>query len=180
VDSLSIAVRTRGEPSALVEPLRSMLREQDPEIPMFRVQSMEQIAAAAVAQPRLNTVLIVSFAGSAMVLAAIGLYGVLAYAVGQRSREIGLRLALGANRSEVLRMIMGQAGWLTITGIVLGLGGAAVASRAIEAQLFGVTSTDVTTYAAVAAGLLLVSLAASWIPARRASRTDPMSALRGD
>ncbi len=180
MDSLSVVVRARGESAALIEPLRAMLREQDADIPMFRVQSMEQIAADSIAQPRLNTILIVAFAGSAMLLSAIGLYGVLAYAVGQRTREIGLRLALGANRAEVLRMVIGQAGRLTLAGVVAGLAAAALASRALQAQLFEVTTTDATTYSVVAAGLLLVSLLASWIPARRASRTDPMTALRHD
>jgi putative ABC transport system permease protein len=178
MDSLAIAVRTRGEPNASIAPIRAILREQDPDIPMFRVQSMDEVAAAAIAQPRLNTILIVAFAGSAMLLSAIGLYGVLSYAVGQRTREIGLRLALGANRGEVLRMVIGQAGWLTITGVVLGLGAAVLASRALQAQLFEVTTTDAATYALVAACLLVVALVASWVPARRAARTDPMTALR--
>jgi predicted permease len=181
VDFMSVVVKARnGEPSALIEPLRTALREQDPDVPMFRVQSMAQIASAAVAQPRLNTILIAAFAGSAMLLAAIGLYGVLAYAVGQRTREIGIRLALGANRGEVLRMVMRQAGTLAVCGVVAGLGAAALTTRVLRAQLFEVTPTDGATYAAVAAGLLLVSAVASWVPARRAARTDPITALRHD
>ena len=115
-----------------------------------------------------------------MLLAAIGLYGVLAYAVGQRTREIGIRLALGAKRGEVLRMIMTQAGRLAISGVALGLGAALLASRVLRSQLFEIAPTDVFTYAVVGAGLLIVALVASWIPARRASRIDPLAALRHD
>ena len=115
MDSMTIVAKARnGEPSSLVQPLRALLQELDPDVPMSSVRSMEQIASAAVAQPRLYLVLIASFAGTAMLLAAIGIYGVLAYAVGQRTREIGIRLALGAKRGEVLRMVMSQAGRLAV------------------------------------------------------------------
>ncbi len=115
-----------------------------------------------------------------MLLAAIGLYGVLAYAVGQRTREIGIRLALGARRGEVLRMVMIQAGRLAVVGVVIGLGAAVVASRALRSQLFQIAPTDIFTYVVVGAGLLIVALLASWIPAWRASRIDPLRALRHD
>ena len=181
VDSMSIAAKARGgEPAALIEPMRSVLQGMDRDVPMFALRSMPQIVANAVAQRRLYMVLIVSFAGTAMLLAAIGLYGVLAYAVGQRTREIGIRLALGARRGEVMRMVMSQAGRLVIAGLSLGLFAALLASRLLRAQLFEIATTDATTYAAVAAGLLLVAAVASWIPAHRAARIDPMSALRQD
>ena len=130
------------------------------------------------AQPRLYTVVIGCFAATALLLAAIGLYGVLAYAVGQRTREIGIRLALGAKRSEVLRMVMTQAGKLAFAGVTIGLVAAVLASRVLRAQLFEVAPTDAATYTVVAIGLLLVALIASWIPARRAARIDPVTALR--
>jgi putative ABC transport system permease protein len=180
VDSFSIAVRGRGEASSLVEPLRAIVSALDPDLPIFRVRSMEQISTNAVAQPRLYAVLIASFAGTALLLATIGLYGLLAYAVGQRTREIGLRLALGASRTEVLRMVLRQAGRLTSAGVAAGLAAAALASRLLQAQLFEVTPTDGATYALVAAGLLLVALVASWVPARWAAKTDPIAALRHD
>ena len=180
VDSMTIVAKSRGEPSALIEPLRGLLRDMDPDVPMYAVRSMPQIRDIAVAQPRLYLVLIGCFAITAMLLAAIGLYGVLAFAVGQRTREIGIRLALGAERGEVLRMVMSQAGTLVVAGVVIGLVAAALASRLLRAQLFEVAPTDTVTYVLVAAGLLLVSLLASWIPARRASRIDPMTALRQD
>lgn len=180
VDSMVLVARTRGAPSSVIEPMRAILLDLDPDVPMFNVRSMDQIAAIAVAQPRLYLVLIACFAGTAMLLAAIGLYGVLAYAVGQRTREIGIRLALGAKRGEVLRMMMGQAGRLALTGVVAGLATAALASRVLQSQLFEVTPTDTITYVSVALGLLVVALIASWIPARRAARIDPLTALRHD
>lgn len=180
IDYFSVAVKTRGEASALVEPLRRTVAAMNPDLPMFRVRTMDQIAATRVAQPRLYTVLIACFAFTAMLLAAIGLYGVLAYAVGQRTREIGIRLALGAGRGEVLRMVMSQAGTLVISGIAAGLVAAAFASRLLRAQLFEIAPGDTVTYVMVAAGLMLVSLLASFIPARRAARIDPITALRQD
>jgi len=180
IDFFSVAVRGRGAPSALVEPLRHIVTELDPDLPMFRVRSMDQIAANAVAQPRLYTVLLGCFAVTALLLVAIGLYGVLAYVVGQRTREIGIRLALGAKRGEVLRMVITQAGKLAITGVAIGLVAAVLASRVLRAQLFEVAPTDTITYVLVGAGLLVVALIASWIPARRAARIDPLAALRHD
>jgi predicted permease len=180
-DSMTIVAKARnGDPSSLIQPMRALLQELDRDVPMSAVRSMPQISSIAVAQPRLYLVLIASFAGTAMLLAALGLYGVLAYAVGQRTREIGIRLALGARRGEVLRMVMMQAGRLAVTGVALGLGVAVVASRALRSQLFQIAPTDTITYAVVGAGLLLVALVASWLPARRAARIDPLVALRHD
>lgn len=179
-DFMTIVAKARGEPSSLVEPMRAALRDLDPDLPMFAVRSMEQISANAIAQPRLYLVLIACFAGTAMLLAAIGLYGVLAHAVGQRTREIGIRLALGAGRREVLRMVMGQAGRLAVAGVTTGLVAAVLASRLLRSQLFEVAPTDTTTYLVVAVGLMVVALVASWIPARRAARIDPITALRHD
>lgn len=180
VEAMTLVIKTRGAPAAAIEPARALLREMDADIPMFAVRSMPQIVSNAVAQPRLYTVLIVCFAGTAMLLAAIGLYGVLAYAVGQRRREIGIRLALGARRSEVIGMVMGQAGKLALAGVAVGLVVAVLASRLLRSQLFEIAPTDVITYVAVGAALLLVAFIASWIPARRAARIDPMTALRQD
>jgi putative ABC transport system permease protein len=181
VGGVSIAAKARnGDAASLVQPLRAMLQDLDADVPMYGVRSLDQLSSAAVAQPRLYLVLIASFAGTAMLLAAIGLYGVLAYAVGQRTREIGIRLALGAKRAEVLRMVMRQAGRLAAAGIGFGLLAAVLASRVLRSQLFEIAPTDATTYVVVALGLLVVSLMASWIPARRAARIDPLTALRHD
>lgn len=180
-DSMTIVAKARsGDPSTLIQPMQAAMQELDRDVPMSSVRSMTQIASIAVAQPRLYLVLIASFAGTAMLLAAIGLYGVLAYAVGQRTREIGIRLALGAKRGEVLRMVMAQAGRLAVTGVMLGLAAAMLASRVLRSQLFEIAPTDALTYISVAFALLAVSLVASWIPARRAARIDPLAALRHD
>ncbi len=180
MDTVSVVVRARGQPDLLAAPARSALRDLDPDVPMFRVRTMAQVAAAAVAQPRLYVLLIGAFATTAILLAAVGLYGVLAFAVGQRSREIGIRIALGARRTQVVGLVMAQAGRLTATGTIAGLGIAAVASQALRSQLFEVTPIDAATYVAVAVTLLAVSLLASWLPARRAARVDPLSAIRHD
>jgi len=180
ISYLTLVAKSRGDAASLIEPMRTVLRDLDSDVPMYAVRSMDQLVSNAIAQPRLYLVLIASFAGTAMLLSAIGLYGVLAYAVGQRTREIGIRLALGAKRGEVLRMVMTQAGRLAIIGVVIGLGAAVIATRALRSQLFQIAPTDMLTYALVGGGLLIVALVASWIPARRASRIDPLAALRHD
>ena len=180
VPYLTMVAKSRGDAASLIEPVRAVLRDLDPDVPMYAVRSMEQLVSNAIAQPRLYLLLIASFAGTAMLLAAIGLYGVLAYAVGQRTREIGIRLALGAKRGEVLRMVMTQAGRLAVAGVAIGLLAALVATRALRSQLFEIAPTDTFTYVMVGAGLLVIALIAAWIPARRASRIDPLAALRHD
>jgi predicted permease len=177
---LTVVAKSRGEAASLIEPMRAVMRDLDPDVPIYAVRSMDQLVSNAIAQPRLYLVLIASFGATAVLLAAIGLYGVLAYAVGQRTREIGIRLALGAKRGEVLRMVMAQAGRLAVAGIGAGVVAAVLASRVLRSQLFEVAPTDTLTYVAVAGVLLCVALAASWIPARRAARIDPLTALRHD
>ncbi len=175
---LSVAVKARGEPGALVEPLRQLMAQLDPALPMFRVRTMEQLASDAVAQPRLYLMLLGLFAAASVLLAAIGIYGVLAHGVSQRTREIGLRLALGAERGRVLRMVVGQALALALGGLALGLASAAGLSRLLGGLLFGVEPADLPTYLAAAAGLALVAVVASVVPAVRAARVDPIVALR--
>ena len=175
---MTVTVKTGADPRALIEPMRALLNEIDPDLPIFRVRSMPQIAGEAVAQPRVYLLLLSLFAGVAVLLAALGIYGVLTHAVAQRTREIGIRLALGAARTGVVTMVVRQAVVLACTGLLIGLALALGASRLIEGLLFGIESSDVLTYTAVAAGLLCIALAASYLPARRASRIDPMRALR--
>ncbi len=174
----TVTVRVTGEPSSVIEPVRATLAALDPNLPMFRVRSMDQLAADAVAQPRVYVLLLGLFALVAVLLAAIGIYGVLMHAVAQRTREIGIRLALGAARREVVVMVVRQAAGLALAGLVLGLALAAGATRLIRQLLFGVEPTDVTTFALVAAGLFVVALVASYVPARRAARVNPVTALR--
>jgi predicted permease len=178
IDFLTVTLKGRTDSAALVEPARALLASIDPNLPMFRVRTMDQFAANAVAQPRLYLSLIGLFALSAIVLAAIGIYGVLAHGVAHRTREIGIRLALGARRGEVVTLVVRQAVMLAATGLGVGLVLALAAGRLIERLLFGVEPQDPLTYAAVAGVLLVIALAASYLPARRAARIDPISALR--
>jgi putative ABC transport system permease protein len=175
----TVVVRGPGS-SDLLPLLRADVAGLDAEVPIYAVRTMEQVASDALAQPRAYLVLLAVFAGAAVLLASVGLYGVLAQTVGQRTREIGIRMALGAERRQVVWLVMTQGGRLAVVGIVAGLVGAALASRAMAGLLFGVAPLDVPTYAAVGATLLVVALAASFIPARRAAGVDPVRALRAD
>jgi putative ABC transport system permease protein len=161
-----------------MEMLRGMVGDLDPNLPIFRVRTMEQIAADAVAQPRVYLLLLSLFAIVAVLLAALGIYGVLMHTVAQRTREIGIRLALGANRREVVSLIVRQAVLLAVAGLAVGLVLAFGTTRLMTSLLFQVTPSDATTYALVAAGLLGVAILASYLPARRASRIDPVRALK--
>ena len=178
INFFSVVIKTRGEPSAAIEPARAIVAAMDPDLPVFQVRTMEQLAGQAVAQPRLYLLLLAMFAAAAMLLSAIGIYGVLSHTVSQRTREIGIRLALGAARGQVVRSVVGHATLLALSGLGVGLVIAAATGRFIQGLLFGVQPIDLPTYVSVASGLALVALIASWIPARRASRVDPVVALR--
>ena len=180
VSFFTVVMKTSGEPSALIAPSRTIVAELDAALPMFQVRTVDQLAANVVAQPRLYLMLLGLFAAAAVLLAAIGIYGVLAHSVTARTREIGIRLALGAPRGQVVGMVVAQASVLALAGLAVGLLLAAGAGRFIRGQLFGVSPIDTVTYASVAAALALVALAASWRPARRAASVDPITALRSD
>jgi predicted permease len=176
-NTLSIVVRTVANPTALTETLRRVARETSPDVPM-NFTTMEAIISEKVAAPRFRTLLFGVFAGLAMCLAIAGVYGVMAYAVGQRSKEIGIRIALGASAGAVLRLILKQALALGSLGLALGLAAAVGSARLLTAMLFGVQSNDPVVYLAVAVLTGVVALAASYVPARRASRIDPLTAIR--
>jgi len=175
---VTVVLKTRGAPANVVEPARALLKDLDPDLPMFEVRSMAQLSSNVVAQSRLYLLLLALFAGAAMLLAGIGIYGVLSHTVGQRTREIGIRLALGAAPGQVVGAVVAHASVLSLIGLVAGLVAAAGTGRFIQGLLFGVKPIDTMTYLVVASGLALVSFVASWIPARRASRIDPITALR--
>ncbi len=178
VDFVTVAIKRAGDPSSSVEPARALLGELDADVPMYRVRTMGQLASDAVAQPRLYALLLALFAGGAVLLAALGIYGVLVHAVSQRTREIGIRLALGAGRGEVVGMIVRHAGGLALAGLLIGVAIALGTTRLMRSLLFGIEPTDLATYAMVIVALLAVALAASWLPARRAAGIDPVRALR--
>ncbi len=178
VSFVTVVARARPGASVSHESLRRILGGLDADVPMFRARSMEQLQADAVAQPRVYVLLLGLFAGTAVLLAAIGIYGVLTHVVAQRTREIGIRLALGAGRGQVVGMVVRHAGLLAAAGLAIGLLLAFGASRLITGMLFGVEAADAVTYISVAGGLLAVALLASSVPALRASRVDPVRALR--
>ena len=180
VTDLTLAVRTSGDPTRLVGPIRAAVRELDPDQPLSSWMTMSDIVAASVQQPRDRTALLSAFALVAVVLAAIGIYGVMAHGVTERTQEIGVRVALGADARDVMRLVVGGALGMTAIGVGLGLAGGLAASRLLGSLLFGVGATDVPTFLAAAVMVLGVAAVASWIPARRAARVDPVVALRGD
>jgi ABC-type lipoprotein release transport system permease subunit len=178
--SLSILVRTNADPATLAAPLRTIVRELDHEVPVYSVQTMEERVATSVGRQKFYATLIAIFAGVALVLSAVGLYGVIAYAVSQRTHELGVRVALGATGDRISRMVIGEGLTLTAIGAVIGLGGSLLAGKLVTTLLFGVSALDPATIAGVIAVLGVVAAMASWLPARRAARVDPLTAMRGD
>jgi putative ABC transport system permease protein len=173
-----LMVRTTGAPRSVESSVRAAVSSVDPLIEVAELATMDDVIAGSVAQPRFNVVLISSFAGLALVLAAVGIYGVISYSAGQRTREIGVRMALGASRTDVLRLVTVEGLRMAVLGVALGLLAAAAASRLLQQLLFEVGTTDGATYAGAGAVLLVIALFASAVPALRASRLAPMAALR--
>jgi ABC-type antimicrobial peptide transport system permease subunit len=175
---MDIVVRTQGRPETVLSAARSRIHGIDAEIPLSNVRTAEDYVYNNAAQPRLNAVLVAVFAGVALLIAAIGVYGVLAYAVNQRAREIGLRMALGAQQRRVLWWVAGQGMLVAMIGIGVGLASAFALSRVLVILLFDTQPRDLRTFVAVAALLAVVAFAACFAPARRASLVDPIIALR--
>lgn len=173
-----IVVRTTSPQPNLSANIKSAIAAVDATLPPTRFISMEQLLAQSIAQQRFNMLLIGLFAALGLLLAAVGIYGVMSYAVAQRTNEIGLRLALGAQARDVLRLVLRQGLNLALLGTVIGLAGAAALTRLLKNLVFGISATDPLTFAAVAALLLLVALLACYLPARRATKVDPLVALR--
>lgn len=173
-----LLVRASGAPDPQAASVRAAILETDPELAVFGVEPLAETLGKSVAERRFTMLLLGLFAAVAMILAAIGIHGVLSYVVARRTSEIGLRMALGASRGRVLRTIMAQGARLAFFGLLLGIVGALFAGRLLESQLYGVAPTDPLTFAAVAAGVLGVALLSCWLPARRATTIDPMTALR--
>jgi len=176
--SMQLAVRTAAEPTTLVSAIRAQVLAVDPGEPIYRVSTMEQTLSESLAPRRFNMLLLGIFAGLALALATVGIYGVIAFSVTQRTHEIGIRMALGAERSRVLGLIVRQGLRLTLASVIIGLAGAWALTRFLTSFLFGVRATDLATFAVVSVVLVVVSILASYIPARRATKVDPMVALR--
>jgi putative ABC transport system permease protein len=178
--SMVLAARTSGDPMTTVPAVRRAITGLDPDLPLADVSTLEDRKAVSLARPRVNATVLGGFALAALVLAAVGIYGVVAYGVVQRTRELGIRMALGAGGSTLLRMVIRQGMRPVLGGMVVGLMGALAGGRLLRGLLFGVGSGDPTILALVTVFLVAVALAAMYLPARRASRSDPMIALRID
>jgi putative ABC transport system permease protein len=176
--TLRLAIRTRGNPLAIVRPLRELLQKMDPDIPLSGPRTMEEVLANGAISETTQAACLAAFSVLALILAAVGIYGLLAYVVTQRTGEFGIRLALGAPRAGIVTSVLGDGLKTTLFGGALGLGTAVLATPLIASELYGVHPLDLATFVAVTVVMLGVSLAACWIPARRASRVDPMVALR--
>jgi putative ABC transport system permease protein len=176
--NLSILLKTSGNPAALAGSLRQAVSEVDRDQPLARVRTMEDAMADSVMQPRLRTILLALLSAIALILSLIGVYGVMAYSVSERTHEIGVRIALGASPAEIRALIMSEGTRLAAVGIAIGVAGALAMSRALSALLFGISATDPITFVVAAASLALAALAAAYAPARRAGRIDPVVLLR--
>jgi putative ABC transport system permease protein len=172
------SVRTRDDPAAATGYIREAVRSVDADLPVTMVKTLGEIVDDSMAQPRFSMLLLAAFGGLAVVLAAIGMYGVISYSVAQRTREIGIRMALGAARASVFRLVIVQGARMATVGIVTGLAASAAITRWMAGFLYGVTPLDPVTFAVVPVLLAGIALVACYVPARRATRVDPVTALR--
>jgi ABC-type antimicrobial peptide transport system permease subunit len=176
---VSFVART-ATPASVVEGIRAEIRRAAPDLPIESTVTMDEAVAASVAPPRFRMWLLALFATTATLIATCGIYGLMSYAVTQRRREIGVRMALGAERGDVLRLVLTRAIRIVVAGVIVGLAGAAGVTRVLQTFLFGVTPTDPIAFTIVTLLLMAVGLTAAWLPARRATRIDPCAALRAE
>ncbi|MDQ2867494.1 MAG: FtsX-like permease family protein [Verrucomicrobiota bacterium] len=180
-DVMSLVVRTAvSDPGALAPSLRRELALVDPNLPLTNVRVFDEYISRSLARPRFNALLLSIFAGVALLLTAIGIYGVMAYSVAQRTNEIGIRIALGAAHASIFRLIVGQAMLLVGVSVALGVAGSFAATRLLNSMLFGIGAWDPLTFALIVLLVIAIAFLASWLPARRATRVDPVVALRAD
>jgi ABC-type antimicrobial peptide transport system permease subunit len=173
-------LRSSSNPELLADALRNEVRHLNPELAVADVQVMNRIVGSSIATPRFAFVLVGLFASLAILLAAIGTYGVISYSVSRRTAEFGLRMALGAQQQDVLRLVLAQAAKLTLEGAALGILGSLAFARVLKSLIFNVSPTDPATYLAVGLAVIVVAFVACYIPARRATQADPMNALRAE
>jgi ABC-type antimicrobial peptide transport system permease subunit len=175
-----VVLQTAGDPLGLAGPAREVVRDADPQLAIIGIRAMTELVAGSVARQRLTMLLLGLFGAVALALAAIGIYGIISYGVKRRTREIGIRMALGARPADVRRLVVGQGMRLAFAGLVIGIAGALAATRLMRGLLYGVSATDPTTFVSIALLLAAVAFLASWIPARRALASEPTAALRTD
>jgi putative ABC transport system permease protein len=178
--TMYLIVRSTTDPAGLAKSVRAQVEAIDPLLPVSQVRTMRELLAHSVAEPRFRTTLLGIFAAAALLLAAVGIYGILSYTVGQRTQEIGIRMALGAKRQDVLALVLKQGMALACAGVGIGLVAALALGRVLAGLLFGVQPTDVLTFAGVTLVMVASALLACYVPARRATRVDPMVALRAE
>jgi ABC-type antimicrobial peptide transport system permease subunit len=176
--SVAVVLRTQGDPTAIMGQVRETVKEIDPRQVIYNVQTMDDVVATSYAARRLTMILLAAFAALALTLACVGIYGVISYLVGQRTQEIGIRIALGAQPRDILVLVLGEGTKMAVLGAAIGIAASLALTRLMEKQLFGVSAHDLLTYAGVASVLVLVAIAACYVPARRAVRVDPMTSLR--
>ncbi|MGH9940255.1 MAG: FtsX-like permease family protein, partial [Blastocatellia bacterium] len=175
---MGVALRAVAEPTALTSAARDEVRKLDPALPVSNIKTVERMIHEITSPKRLMTAMMSVFAAIALLLAGVGLYALMAYAVSQRTHEIGVRMALGARARDILRLITGQGLKLTLVGLALGMAGAFALTRVMAPLLYGVTATDPLTFILISLSLAGAALLACWVPARRATKVDPMIALR--
>jgi len=176
----SVAIRTKGEPQGVIKDVAAAVNSVDPDLPIAGVKTMEEIRSEVLSIDRLGTLLFGAFAFLGLVLSAIGIYSVMAFAVSQRTQEFGVRLALGAQRSRVINLVLKEGALLALIGSVIGLAGAYLMGRALRSTLYGVEALDLQAFGIVALVLLLAAVVACLVPALRASSVDPIKALRAE
>jgi putative ABC transport system permease protein len=177
-NGVAVVVRTNGDPAAIMGQLRAAIRDLDPREVIYNVQTMEDLWSSSMAARTFSMILLAIFAGLALVMACVGIYGVISYLVSQRTREIGVRMALGARPRDILQLVLSHGTRMTTLGASVGIIASLGLTRLMASQLFGVRSYDPLTFASVVVLLMIVGIAASWIPAKRAMRLDPIVALR--
>jgi putative ABC transport system permease protein len=176
--NLTLVVRTNGEPLNFVGAVRNQVQAIDKDQPISNIHTMDELLARTVSQPRFNLILLATFAGLALLLAAVGIYGVMSYLVTERTHEIGIRMALGAQTRDVLKLIVSQGLTLTLIGVAIGLISAFGLTRLMKSLLFRVSTTDPLTFAVITLLLIAMAMLACWVPARRAAKVDPLLSLR--
>jgi putative ABC transport system permease protein len=180
IRAMRFAIRTAASPVSIAAALRAGIRALDPNLPVAEMRLMDEVISGTMAPRRFNMILLSTFAGLALALTIVGVYGVIACTVAQRTHEIGLRMALGAQRHDVLRGVLKQGALLAAIGVSLGVAGAFLVTRLMSSLLFGVEPTDAITFAAAVAILFAVAMLASYVPARRAAKVNPLEALRSE
>jgi putative ABC transport system permease protein len=175
---LNLSIRTAGDPHNLIPAIRRQVALVDKDQPLTNVQTMEEVVGSASAQPRLTMLLLAVFSATALILAIVGIYGVIAYSVAQRTGELGIRMALGADQGDVLKLVVGHGLRLTVTGIAIGMAGALVSTRLMSSLLYQTSATDPIAFVVSVLLFTVVAVLASYLPARRATRIDPTDALR--